>query len=465
MMRWYVDVAPLDAEALEERACVEAPHWQQALQTVRAERGEQGPLSRFSIEVTDAGHRAIDPTARLRYLITKAVDEPAAVPLPIAAAPVFDGARLLYERAEDPTEAAPITYREYAYAVGPRMHTSELRALLDGLFAQVQQALASRPQGKFVQLALFDHVFDAAPERLPLATLAWKDWRGAPSIQIHTPTPSEAPAAPAAPPAAPPSTPAPAEAIEPPRSSHRPRAPDFDVIPRAPRAPSGGAVPSPSPAVASLPADPPAAGAATDPTPDAEDAPASVPSIAPPSHRERVRRGPESDLVGDVFERLAELEFCPDLVSGTDLALVTLWEVVPCAGTLIHVYDIDHGGFVVVRAAGPDRRGVLLHRTPEDDPVLAAALRSGRAVRADGPGDRPARERWAKLGVNPEHTLSAGIQKDARLLGAIELANPITPEPFTPAEENALLYLCEHLADFIAQRPLVLDDDVVIPEG
>src|SRR5512139_1912800 len=70
--RWFVEVSPVDAETLKERYCVEALQWQQALQQARKARGDRGGLSRFAIELLDAGYRATDPTTRLRYTVSKA---------------------------------------------------------------------------------------------------------------------------------------------------------------------------------------------------------------------------------------------------------------------------------------------------------------------------------------------------------------------------------------------------------
>ena len=62
--RWFVEVSPVDADTLKERYCVEALQWQQALQQARKLRGDRGALSRFAIELLEAGYRATDPSSR-----------------------------------------------------------------------------------------------------------------------------------------------------------------------------------------------------------------------------------------------------------------------------------------------------------------------------------------------------------------------------------------------------------------
>src|SRR5262245_30336298 len=75
-MRWQVEMTPIgktDAQAV----VVEAESWQKALQGARALRGESGPMSGFSIELLESGYRAVDPMARLVYVVKRAPDDAA----------------------------------------------------------------------------------------------------------------------------------------------------------------------------------------------------------------------------------------------------------------------------------------------------------------------------------------------------------------------------------------------------
>jgi hypothetical protein len=98
-----------------------------------------------------------------------------------AAAPA-QASQLLRRRLEEPSSASPITYCEVAYIVGPGLAREDVERVLLQRFREVCSELEQRPSGKYVQLAVFDHVFERRPLRPPLATLAWKDWRGSPSI-------------------------------------------------------------------------------------------------------------------------------------------------------------------------------------------------------------------------------------------------------------------------------------------
>src|SRR6185312_9296732 len=44
----------------------------------------------------------------------------------------------------------------------------------------VQSTIVSAPPGKYVNLAMFDQVFEGRPPVLPLVILSWKDWQGEP---------------------------------------------------------------------------------------------------------------------------------------------------------------------------------------------------------------------------------------------------------------------------------------------
>jgi hypothetical protein len=170
--------------------------------------------------------------------------EPAPVVTPLL--PAFEVVR---ERGEEPRAESPITYREVAYAVKPGTSREQIEALLWARYQDVAGAIEERPAGKFVQLAVFDHVFQKRPDRPPLATFAWKDWRGSPVLAF--PGFGEAPAGPmsqvppseglvSVPPAAAPAVAAPLQAV----ASVAPAAASVVSFPALAIAASAAAVPS-----------------------------------------------------------------------------------------------------------------------------------------------------------------------------------------------------------------------------
>ena len=73
-MRWLVEVSSL-GKTDTQKFCVEAESWQRALQAARSQRGEDGPMSGFSIELLEEGYRAVDPLARVRFVVKRAPDD------------------------------------------------------------------------------------------------------------------------------------------------------------------------------------------------------------------------------------------------------------------------------------------------------------------------------------------------------------------------------------------------------
>src|SRR3954453_19571462 len=73
-MRWLVEVSSL-GKTDTQKFCVEAESWQRALQAARSQRGEDGPMSGFSIELLEEGYRAVDPMARVRFVVKRAPDD------------------------------------------------------------------------------------------------------------------------------------------------------------------------------------------------------------------------------------------------------------------------------------------------------------------------------------------------------------------------------------------------------
>jgi GAF domain-containing protein len=172
------------------------------------------------------------------------------------------------------------------------------------------------------------------------------------------------------------------------------------------------------------------------------------------------RRGPSEDLIGELFERMHELSFMLDLMSGANFVVEVLAELLPCEGIVVHAFDLARHEFVVVRARGPNVRDALLHRTPDTDPLIPRIM-SKRSVVSNGAS--PVRSgAFASLGVEPRSVLCGAARQGGRYLGLIEIANPLGETPFHDGEVNAFEYVCEQFAEFVAQRPVVLDPDVVL---
>jgi len=339
------------------------------------------------------------------------------IPLPAAAsgspsleAMALPEHSLMAQREVEPSANAPLAYREYAYFVNPGGSLSDAERLLWSKIQEVMRALEKQHARKFVQLAVFDHKFTTEPERAPLATLVWKDWKGAPVLIF-------------------PSDPA--------RTSQWPFG-------------SAGLPQVSVPPLSTLPA-------------VAADAARGAPSVAGGLNRSSVAqrsRDPIADLVSELFDKMHELSFCRGVTEGADFVLEVASKMIPSKYCLIHVFDINVGDFVLVRAKGENQERVLLSRIPDREPWIDTIMR--RPVPTRLKGDLASQPRWRTLGAVLAHAVAVPVHVGGRYLGLIELADPADGGEFFENEVNALAYIAERFAEFLTNRPIVLDPEVVL---
>jgi hypothetical protein len=176
------------------------------------------------------------------------------------------------------------------------------------------------------------------------------------------------------------------------------------------------------------------------------------------------RRSAGEDLISELFEQMHELHFMRDIASGSEFVLSVLRQMLPSEAILVQVFDINSRNFVVVRAF-PDVREALLLRTADSDPVVREVMRRPTSLRVADAGEdgRFGSEVWRTLGVTPRVAMCGPVRQGGRYLGLIQLANPLGGKPFHDAEANALDYVCQQFAEFVANRPIVLEVDTVMP--
>lgn len=371
---------------------------------------------------------------------------------------------VLYTDEREPTQDLPLFYLERAYFVRDADEdaaTRMLRECLPGL----ADTVADRPAGRFVRLAAFDHHFEDAPERDPIAVVTWRDWADD-ALEARAPL-SQDPGRFSVPPALG-ESPVPGSDGEPidlaPPSSGKPPRPDAksDGVSTATMI----AAPAAAPSVADAP-DTSGIGAKSVKDPVAEGAEDKAPKKKKRKRGQKANASLASkgDLIGDLFERLHELHFQADMLEGADFVLGVIADVFPCAGVLLHVFDIDQREFVIVRAVGPNASSLLMHKTVGGDPFFHALMKRHRSL-ALNPVPEPQdklRERWEELGLEPSSVLCGPVVNGGRHLGVIELANP-EGEPFNAKKAKALDYVCGQFAEFLAQRPIVIEGDEIRAE-
>ena len=328
----------------------------------------------------------------------------------------------------------PLTYREYGFALPPGTTEEIAAAALRELLVFIQDAISAAPAGKLVNLAAFDRVFDGRPPVLPLATLTWKDWKPEPSIGF----PRRARAVPTQP--APVQAPVQAAPVHAPVQAAPPPAP----VVRAP---------DPEP-ITVVEAEAVTVVAAQNPPPAAPPVSQMRPAASKPPVPKRRVRGDE--LISVLFESMHDLHFLRDSIEGGDFCLHLALEKLPSRVGVIYLYDIDRREFVVVGANGAGLpAGFVGHRVPETEALLAAAMRKHRAV-VLGTADPALLEHAPVLG-GAKDVLLAPVMQAGRFLGAIELADPIDGVPFSELDANAMTYMAEQYAEFVAARGVLLD--------
>ncbi len=396
-----------------------------------------------------------------------AIDEPPAPPTP--SAPPLPSFVVVGSREDNPTEASPLTYREYVYAVAPETTEEDARLLIFERFEHVRSLIEAARAGKLINLAVFDHVFHGRPQRRPVVTLTWKDWK-LEDPEVHfpqreaageTPTPlaprSSAPPAPVAKAAEPPAAakpvvvPAPADVggdVPKPPVATAPAETDDDWAP----APAKSAKPEPEERVATA-ASPPAPVVHVPVAPASAAPPSSGPKSEAPS-----KRFAGDELLVEMFEAFSDLHFSRDSLEGAEFVLNLTLEKLPSEVGLVSLFDMGKREFVVVRQVG-GARSALCARQPERANLAITAMRKRHAIVVSSAAEAAAAmdDRWRAIGVELKSLVCAPVELSGRYLGLIELANPRDGHAFNEGDGNALTYIGQQFAEFVAARGVIVD--------
>jgi len=393
---------------------------------------------------------------------------PASVPSPAAVASLPsqsppDPYELLVTRDSEPSTASPLVYRERNWLVPEGMSLDDAELLLRTRFSALRDELASRPKGKLVKLAVFDHRWEGQPQRPPLLVLTWKDWRGepevlAPSVNGSMPPPSG-------------SLPPPASVQPPAPESVAPAAAPPQVTPSAPPVPYDASRPSTPPMGAATPSimvdpdlmdaptmkDLPVSGSIPAGTPRPSPSVAPTRSVAPASstHSSARPRTKTDDRLASAFEGLQDLFFLPTPADGAEFLLRLLGELVPAEASSVALYDIntDELRFVAAIGAGADeRKGDAV---PSQVGILGSALRSVDVclIVPDVPSD----DRFdpgidGRVGLEATNLAVMPVSAHGRLLGAVQLVNRIGDLEFSRADANLLVYIGQRFGEFLHQH-------------
>jgi GAF domain-containing protein len=168
------------------------------------------------------------------------------------------------------------------------------------------------------------------------------------------------------------------------------------------------------------------------------------------------------ELIADLFDAMGDLHFTHDAIEGADFCLHLAIEKLGASAGVVHLYEIDRREFVVTATRGAAAAALLLTRSPENDPLLGEAMRKRRAMLVGvGHGVDPSTlPRYGTLG-SVQSGLVAPVMQSGRFLGAIELVNSADGTPFVEADGQALDYIAQQLAEFVANSGVVTDAERV----
>jgi hypothetical protein len=329
--------------------------------------------------------------------------------------------KLLARRDADPTPENPLCYRERSYLVPEGLSGSDAESLARARVDELRDLLRDAPPGRFVNVAVFDHVWTDRPSRPPAATAQWKDWQG--DVVVDRPlerwlasTRATAAAAPAA------------------------TAPAATAVAPAPSAP---APPAPQPTAAVAPASKPPAAVV----------PVDEPRTAPPARTRRTTDDHDSRLA-DAFEACQDLFFLGTPAEGLEFAIELLGQLVPHEAASACLYDIDEDVLRFVVATGPgghDRRG---DGVPARLGLFGIASRLvGTTLRVDPLGSDPRFDPGVdgRVGLDPQNALYLPIAHQGRILGVLQLLNRELDVTFSQGDADLGLYVANQLGQFLQQ--------------
>ncbi|MBN1773518.1 MAG: GAF domain-containing protein [Deltaproteobacteria bacterium] len=383
---------------------------------------------------------------------------PSAAPVAPAAAPapaVLPEHQLFFSRDEEPSSGSSLWYRERLISVPPGTTREGINLLLMSYYNALRAEAANRNEAKYINVAVFDHVFTSRAERPALGALNWKSWRSEvpevsypvdqPSLPLPQMTPPAAAAAPA------PSAPTPARA---------PSTPPPPVVQQSLPATGSAAAPVPGSREPSYPG--------TTRNPLAQTGrrrvptPADLARIGREGHEEMV----VNEILAQVFEEMMGLFNCRTRESAAEFALDVAMRRIPCEAGSVLLSDINSRDLVFTAVRGDAGHRLKGRRVPMGQGIVGFAAREGVAIAiADVHKDN----RWnegvdRETGFSTRSVIVAPVVHEGLTYGAFELLNRKGAEVFLQTETSIISYIASQLAGHFATSvpfggELVLDDD------
>jgi putative methionine-R-sulfoxide reductase with GAF domain len=404
------------------------------------------------------------PAARPSAPVAPAAPAPAALP----------EHKLFFSRDEDPSSGSSLWYRERLISVPPGTTREGINLLLMSYYNALRVDAAERNEAKYINIAVFDHVFTARAERPALGALNWKSWRSEvpevsyPVDQPSLPLPQMPVPAVAAEPAAAPSAPSAAPAASAPSAAPRARVPSTPPPARLPSTPPPAVLQQPWPATT------PGAAASDTPPPGTIKSPLAQTGrrrVPTPADLARIgREGHEevvvNEILAQVFEEMMGLFNCRTRESAAEFALDVAMRRIPCEAGSVLLSDINSRDLVFTAVRGDAGHRLKGRRVAMGKGIVGFAAREGVAIAiADVRKDT----RWnedvdRETGFSTRSVIVAPVVHEGLTYGAFELLNRKGAEVFLQTETSIISYIAMQLAGHFATSvpyggDLVLDDD------
>jgi len=329
--------------------------------------------------------------------------------------PTADAVKLHSSRDAEPTTESPLRYRERTYVVSEGTSPAAAEAMLRARLDDLQVGLANEPQGKFVNLAAFDHDWQGRPAKPPLVTLEWKDWRGEPQVAYPL---EQMRAKAAAQPAAP----------------ARPVTPTPSPV-RAPAAPVQVATPMKAPVQATAPKQ-------------------------PPRQRGRTATDEHDARLAQAFEACQDLLFLTSPAEALDFTTRLLLELVPSEAVSGCLYDINTDEFRFVSVHGPGSEQRQGEAVPANAGIMGIAAHAHTGpmrvadARQDGRYD-PGVD--GRVGVEILDLCYLPLEHHGRLLGMIQTINRQHGPGFTEKDVHLFNYVGKQTSEFLFRARIAPD--------
>lgn len=308
-------------------------------------------------------------------------------------------------RDTEPTPESPLRYRERTYVIAEGTTADMAEAMLHARLDELQAELASAPQGKYINLAIFDHDWSGRPNRPPVMTLEWKDWRG--EAVIARPFSAMRAPAPAPTPQPAPVVPQPAAAL--------PQSPA--VKPRGPENELG-------------------------------------------SRRRRTATDEHDARLAKAFEACQDLFFLGSAAEALDFTTRLLMELVPSEAVSGCLYDINTDEFRFVSVHGPGADVRQGEAVPADVGIMgvAAHAHAGPVRVADARRD-PRYDPGVdgRVGVEILDICYLPLEHQGRLLGIVQTINRQPAPGFTDKDIDLFTYVGKQASEFLFRARIAPD--------